>query len=68
MSRAGLDFDAILRTLTTNPAERFNRGTGTVVAGQPADLVVFDADPRTDARAFSRVRYTLKAGRVVYGR
>ena len=31
------------------------------------DLVVLDGDPARDVRAFARVRYTVRAGRVIYG-
>jgi imidazolonepropionase-like amidohydrolase len=68
MSRAGLTFPQILASLTTNPAERFGftKSTGRVAKGMDADLVVLDGDPAKDIMAFSRVRMTMKAGRVVY--
>jgi imidazolonepropionase-like amidohydrolase len=31
-----------------------------------ADLVVLRADPKQDATAFSRVRYTIRSGIIVY--
>jgi len=31
-----------------------------------ADLVVLRADPAQDATAFSRVRYTIRGGNVIY--
>jgi len=33
-----------------------------------ADLVVLSADPARDVTAFSKVRYTLRAGKVIYTR
>jgi imidazolonepropionase-like amidohydrolase len=30
------------------------------------DLVVLGADPSSDPRAFADVRYTIRAGRVIY--
>jgi imidazolonepropionase-like amidohydrolase len=31
-----------------------------------ADLVVLSADPATDATNFTKVRYTVRGGRIVY--
>ena len=42
--------------------------TGRVTPGLDADLVVLDGDPASDARAFAQVRYTLRAGKVIYRR
>jgi imidazolonepropionase-like amidohydrolase len=70
MNRAGLDFHAILASLTTAPAERFAgaRSTGRVRAGYDADLTVLYGDPSSDVRSFARVRYTIVGGRFTYGR
>ena len=70
LARAGLGFDAILATLTTAPAARFRlaQRTGRVAPGLDADLVVLDGDPASDARAFAQVRYTIRAGKVIYHR
>jgi imidazolonepropionase-like amidohydrolase len=70
MSRAGMGFREILASLTTNPARRFGDSgrRGRVVAGEEADLVVLDADPASDVAAFSRVRFTIRAGKVIYSR
>ena len=70
LARAGLGFDAILAMLTTAPAARFRMAeqTGRVTPGLDADLVVLDGDPASDARAFAQVRYTLRAGKVIYRR
>ena len=70
MGRAGLDFRAILRALTTTPAARFAsaRRSGQVRAGYDADVTILSADPSTDVRNFARVRYTIVGGRFIYGR
>ena len=68
LQRAGLSFGAILTMLTTAPAVRFNAGAGTgrVVPGSPADIVVIAGDPAADIRALSRVRYTVRNGQIIY--
>jgi imidazolonepropionase-like amidohydrolase len=68
MSGAGLDWRAILASLTTAPAERFGETLrrGRVAPGLDADLVVLGADPSADVTAFANVRYTIRGGRVVY--
>jgi imidazolonepropionase-like amidohydrolase len=68
LASAGLDAAAILRSLTTVPAARFGRAerSGRVAAGFDADLVVLDADPIKDVTAFSRVRATLRGGRLFF--
>ena len=66
---AVLDWRAILRSLTTAPAERFGYDghKGRVVSGMDADLVLLDADPAKDPTAFARVRNTIRDGRVIWG-
>lgn len=68
LERAGLSLAAILTMLTTAPASRFNAGAGAgrIVVGGPADLVAVTGDPAADIRALSRVRYTMRNGRVIY--
>lgn len=70
MGSAGLGWREILASLTTSPAERFGEAgrRGKVSAGMDADLVVLDADPVRDVRAFSNVRHTIRAGILVYSR
>jgi imidazolonepropionase-like amidohydrolase len=70
MAGAGLDWRQILAALTTAPSERFGEAArrGRVAPGLDADLVVLAADPSADVKAFSGVRYTVRGGRVVYGR
>lgn len=68
MSRAGLSFQQILASLTTNPAQRFGSSShlGRVARGMDADLTVLTADPAQDSAAFSKVRYTIVGGKVMY--
>jgi len=68
MSRAGMNFQGILASLTTNPAQRFGYAThsGRIAKGFDADMVVLGADPAQSISAFSRVRYTIRGGEVIY--
>jgi imidazolonepropionase-like amidohydrolase len=68
MSRAGMSYQEILASLTTNPAERFGYAThsGRIAKGLDADLVVLSADPAQNTSAFSKVRYTIRGGEVIY--
>jgi imidazolonepropionase-like amidohydrolase len=65
-----LDWRAILKSLTSAPAERFGYSAhkGKIAEGMDADLVVLDADPATDVTAFAKVRDTIRGGRVIYER
>jgi imidazolonepropionase-like amidohydrolase len=68
MSRAGMSFKQILASLTSSPAERFGYAEkrGRIAAGMEGDLVVLGADPEQDATGFSKVRYTIVGGKVIY--
>jgi imidazolonepropionase-like amidohydrolase len=68
MSRAGMSFQQILASLTTNPAQHFGYTTqsGRIAKGLDADLVVLSADPAQNTSAFSKVRYTIRSGEVIY--
>jgi imidazolonepropionase-like amidohydrolase len=68
MASAGLSWREILASLTSNPATRFGEESrrGRIAPGMDADFVVLAADPVRDVRAFSDVRYTVRAGRVIY--
>ena len=68
MAKAGMSFRQILASLTTAPAERFGEGArlGRVAAGYHADLVVLDGDPFHDIGALTAVRYTVRAGQIIY--
>jgi imidazolonepropionase-like amidohydrolase len=68
MSRAGMSFQQILASLTTNPAQRFGYAnhSGRIAKRVDADLVVLGSDPAQDATAFSKVRYTIRGGKLIY--
>ena len=68
MSRAGMSLQQILASLTTSPAQRFGDSThsGRIAKGFDADLVVLGADPAQDTSAFSKIRYTIRGGKVIY--
>lgn len=68
MQRAGMSFAQILASLTTNPASRFGfaEHSGRIAANMDADLTVFSGDPSRDITAFSRVRYTIRAGKIIF--
>ena len=68
MSQAGMNYRQILASLTTNPASKFGDSgrTGRIAKGMEADLVVLSADPAQDVTAYSRVRYTIRNGKVLY--
>jgi imidazolonepropionase-like amidohydrolase len=57
----------VLASLTTNPSQFFKAtNTGRIEKGMDADIVVLDADPATDVRNFSKVAYTIRAGKIIY--
>ena len=68
MFRAGMSFKQVLASLTTNPAERFGYSAhgGRIAKGMDGDLVVLRADPAQDVTAFSKVRYTIRGGKVIF--
>lgn len=68
MSRAGMDFRQILASLTTNPSDRFGSSahSGRIAKGMDGDLVVLRADPSLDPAAFAKVKYTIRAGKVIH--
>ena len=68
MSRAGMSFQQILASLTTNPATRFgySNRSGRIAKGMEADLVVLDGDPAKDVTAFSKVNEVIRDGKVIY--
>jgi imidazolonepropionase-like amidohydrolase len=70
MSRAGMSYQQILASLTTNPAQRFDYSahSGRIAKGFDADLVVLGADPAQDTSAFSKVRYTIRGGEIIYAK
>jgi len=70
MSRADLTWQQILASLTTNPAERFGFATcfGRIAKGLDADIVVLSADPAQDVAAFSKVAFTIRQGKILFGK
>lgn len=68
MSRAGMNFEQILASLTTSPAERFgySQHSGRIAKGMDGDLVVLSSDAVHDATAFSKVRHTIRSGKLIY--
>jgi imidazolonepropionase-like amidohydrolase len=75
MNDAGMDFSAILASLTTAPAQRFgalrqaqgdNVSYGRVAEGYAADLTVVRGDPATNLSALCAVTYTVRGGEIVY--
>jgi len=65
-----LDLPALVRRLSTRPAEIAHLDAGTLAAGAPADVVVFDPAARWQvdpARFFSKSRNTPFAGRELKG-
>jgi imidazolonepropionase-like amidohydrolase len=70
MAEAGLSFGQILAALTVNPVRRFDDAAarGTIEVGKAADLVVLGSHPSPRIESFADVRYTIRAGRVIYER
>jgi imidazolonepropionase-like amidohydrolase len=68
LARAGLTWQQILASLTTNPAARFGEASkrGRVATGLDADLVVIGHDPATDVRALADVIDVIRGGRVIF--
>jgi imidazolonepropionase-like amidohydrolase len=68
MSQAGMNYKQILASLTTNPARKFGDSdhSGHIAKGMKADLVILSADPAQDVTAYSKVRYTIRNGKVIY--
>ena len=68
LGRSGLGPMDVLAMLTTNPASRFGVSDrkGTVTVGKLADLTILDADPEQELTNFSKVRMTIRSGKVIY--
>jgi imidazolonepropionase-like amidohydrolase len=68
MAQAGMSFRQILASLTTAPAQRFGDAEkfGRVAAGLQADLAVFEKDPAANVSSLASVKYTLRAGKIIY--
>jgi imidazolonepropionase-like amidohydrolase len=65
---AGLSFKDVLAMLTTEPVKRFGlKDEGRIAPGLRADLTVLWEDPSSqNLVAFKQVRYTIRAGRVIF--
>ena len=68
MAASGMSFTQILASLTTVPAQRFgaDKQLGRIAVGLDADLVALKDDPTKNIRALSDVRYTLRAGKIIF--
>ncbi|MBL4670898.1 MAG: amidohydrolase family protein [Arenicella sp.] len=65
MARSGMDFEAILKSLTTAPAKKFSDNSGVVEIGEPGDLVMYQTNSITDL-TFESIDITIKSGEVVF--
>ncbi len=61
----GMSPQQALHAATAVAAELIGLGSGTLAAGEPADLLLLDGDIADDVRELSRVRTVFKAGRIV---
>ena len=70
LEAAGLTWRDILASLTTEPAAVFaeSERRGRLAPGMDGDVVVLGTDLEVGSRAFTDVRYAIKAGRVIYQR
>jgi len=70
LMRCGLSGRAILRMLTTAPAERFgvSADSGTIEVGKAGDLTVLAQDPIANPIFFATVEYTVRSGAVIWRR
>jgi imidazolonepropionase-like amidohydrolase len=68
MARAGMNFQQILASLTTNPANRFGYSSrsGSIAQGKDADLVILNGDPAKNITNFAKVRQVIQDGKVIY--
>ncbi len=68
MSQAGMNYKQILASLTTNAARKFGDSdlTGRIAKNMIADLVVLSDDPAHNVTAYSKVRFTIRNGKVLY--
>jgi imidazolonepropionase-like amidohydrolase len=67
LAEAGLTYDQVLASLTTNPARVWrDPAAGRLRVGNPGDVVLLADDPRSDMRNFARVRFLVRGGRIVF--
>ncbi len=63
MQEAGLEPMEVIVAATSNGAEALGRDDlGVVAPGHVADLLVLDADPVRDVRAFRSITHVVRAG------
>lgn len=65
---AGFTFREVLEMLTTAPAALFHleQREGRVMPGMRGDLTVLSEDPSENPEAFTKVRYTIRGGIVIW--
>lgn len=68
MTKAGMSFKEILRSMTMEPAEKFKASsqTGKLELGMDADIVILKADPEKDIKNLAQVKYTIRKGKIIY--
>jgi imidazolonepropionase-like amidohydrolase len=69
LAQAGFNFRDVLAMLTTAPAELFHlsKNEGKVMRGMRGDLTILSDDPGSgNPEAFTRVRYTICGGKVIW--
>ena len=68
MSQAGMNYQQILASLTTNPARKFGDSDhrGRIAKGMKADLVILSADPAQNVTALSKVSFAIRDGKIIY--
>ena len=69
LTQSGFGFREILAMLTTAPADLFHRSQreGKVMPEMMGDLTILSEDPASGSpEAFTRVRYTIRAGKVIW--
>ena len=69
LMQAGFGFREVLAMLTTAPADLFHLSLreGKVMPGMKGDLTILSEDPASgNPEAFSRVRYTIRGGNVIW--
>jgi imidazolonepropionase-like amidohydrolase len=66
LAQAGMPLTDVLKAATSRPADRLGQSTlGRISANAVADLVLLDADPTEDVRAYRRVHAVYLGGRKV---